>query len=215
MGTSSRRVERDTAERVGFRVGQLWRHEVAVHEIDKALGFRLTPTTTAVEAPVGPHGELVRGSLSAHAGGDALGVRFDRADVDRVAVLHHVSGNTDGHDGNVLQQPNGRPAVIDGGLALTTRHANPIRSCFFPEVAGRRLDPSVVDAVRGVDEQRLVARLRQTGIDQRAVNGVVARLHEVQGGRITGRAFRGQLVGGGPKQWDEVPRPRRQRPDPW
>jgi hypothetical protein len=54
----------DTAGRESFRQGSLWRNEVGVHEVDEALGLKLTAITTAVEAPVGPHGELIRGSLA-------------------------------------------------------------------------------------------------------------------------------------------------------
>jgi hypothetical protein len=43
----------DTAGRQYFERGTLWRNEVGVHEVDKALGFKLTATTTAVEAPGG------------------------------------------------------------------------------------------------------------------------------------------------------------------
>jgi hypothetical protein len=92
-------------------------------------------------------------------------------------------------------------------LALTRGSGSPIRSYFFPEVVGKPLDPTIVDAIRGVDGDRLVSRLRQTGISQEAIDGVVARLHEVQGGMITGKAFPGELVGAGPIEWGTVPKP--------
>jgi hypothetical protein len=53
----------------------------------------------------------------------------------------------------------------------------------------------------------LITRLRQTGISQDAIDGIMARLHEVQGGMITGAAFPGNLVGAGPHEWNVVPKP--------
>jgi hypothetical protein len=198
----------NTGNRVGFEPGTMWRNEVGVHEVDKALGFKLTATTTAVEAPVGPHGELVRGSLATYLGeGYMPATACHPVEQQRVAVLHYVTGNTDGHGYNVLLQPDGRPGVIDGGLALPRGPAVSIRSSFFPRVVGQPLDPSVVDAVRGVDGERLASRLRQTGISDEAIDGVMARLHEVQGGMITGSAYPGKLIGAGPHGWDTVPKP--------
>jgi hypothetical protein len=198
----------DTGGRFGFQKGTLWRNEVGVHEVDKALGFKLTATTTAVEAPIGPHGELIRGSLASSAGAPApRGTTYDPVDQQKAAVLHYVSGNTDGHRNNVLRQPDGRPALIDGGLALTRSPADDIRSIFFPDVVGQPLDPSVVDALRRVDEADLVSRLTETGIHSDAIDGVLARLHEVQGGMISGAAHPAKLVGGPPSDWGTVPKP--------
>lgn len=181
---------------------------MGVHDVDKALGFNLTATTTAVEAPVGPHGESISGSLASTAGTPApRGTVYDPVDQQKAAVLHYVSGNTDGHSDNVLRQPDGRPAIIDGGLALPRGSAEPIRSWLFPDVVGKPLDRSVVDATRSVDEYQLVTRLRQTGIQQDAIEGVLDRLHEVQRGWITGWAYPGQLVGAGPIEWGTVPKP--------
>src|SRR5580704_17542743 len=182
----------DTARRETFQRGSLWRNEVGVHEVDKALGLKLTATTTAVEAPVGRHGKLIRGSLADSVGTGYLRPdTYDPVDQQKAAVLHYVSGNTDGHQFNVLPQPDGRPGIIDGGLALPQGSADPIRSCFFPQVVGRQLDQSIVAGVKSVDEQQLVTRLQQTGISQEAIDGVLARLHEVQAGRITGAAYPG------------------------
>jgi hypothetical protein len=198
----------NTGGRVGFERGTMWRNEVGVYEVDKALGLKLTATTTAVEAPVGSHGELVRGSLATYIGKAAKAPEaFDPVDQQKGAVLHYVTGNTDGHRNNILTQPDGRPGIIDGGLALPGGSADPIRSCFFPRVVGKPLDASVVDAVRGVDVEQLTSRLRQTGIGEDAIRGVVARLQEVRGGMITGAAFPGELVGAGTDDWGIVAKP--------
>jgi hypothetical protein len=198
----------NVADRIGFERGTLWRNEVGVHEVDRALGFRLTATTTAVDAPIGPHGELIRGSLADDAGEGYMPPHsYDPVDQQRGAVLHYVTGNTDGHGGNVVQQPDGRPGIIDGGLALPRGSDNAIRSCFFPQVVGQRLHRSVVAAARSVDESLLVSRLQQAGISDEAIDGVLARLHEVQGGMITGAAYPGDLVGGPPQWWGTIPKP--------
>jgi hypothetical protein len=206
------RTGENVAGRATFKAGTLWRNEVGVHEIDKVLGFKLTVTTTAVLGKVGPDNTETWGSLAGFAG-EALKSPADYDPVDRqkAAVLHYVTGNTDGHPGNVLMQPNGRPAIIDGGLTLAgageDKEHDPLRSCFFPEVVGKQLDSSVVNLVKSVDRDKLQSRLRQTGIDQGAIDGVFARLDEVRGGKITGAAFPGELRGGGPGEWDVVKKP--------
>jgi hypothetical protein len=53
----------------------------------------------------------------------------------------------------------------------------------------------------------LVSRLQQAGISDEAIDGVLARLHEVQGGMITGAAYPGDLVGGPPQWWGTIPKP--------
>jgi hypothetical protein len=202
----------DVAGRATFKAGTLWRNEVGVHEIDKALGFKLTVTTTAVLGKVGPDNTEAWGSLASFAG-EALKspADFDPVDRQKAAVLHYVSGNTDGHPGNVVTQQDGRPAIIDGGLTLSgggeDRQHDPLRSCFFPEVVGKPLDSSVVNLAKSVDREELKSRLRQTGIEQKAIDGVFARLDEVRGGKITGTAFPGELRGDGPGGWGIVEKP--------
>jgi hypothetical protein len=151
---------------------------------------------------------LIHGSLADYIGeGHEPAGNYDPVDQHRAAVLHYVTGNTDGHGYNVLRQPDGRPGIIDGGLALPRGSDNELRSCFFPQVVGQRLHQSVIAAARGVDESLLVSRLQQTGITDEAIDGVLTRLHEVQGGMITGAAYPGKLIGGPPDWWGTIPKP--------
>jgi hypothetical protein len=87
-----------------------------------------------------PQGELIRGSLASFAAAPApRRTTYDPVDQQKVAVLHASAGTPMGPEQRP-QQPDGRPALIDGGRALTRSPADDIRSIFFHDVVGQPLD---------------------------------------------------------------------------
>jgi len=195
---------KDTA----FVEGELWRNEIAVYEVDDALGFNLAPVTTSYFRPA----DGVRGSIAESVGDKGVFDLENAAplDLQRGATLHYVTGNTDGHLGNVLSRDDSSPGIIDGGLcfpgANDYRKLDKLRSVFFPDVVGRPLDASIVDAARRVDQVRLAERLGQLGLSPEAIGGALGRLDEVVQGVITGAAYPGRLVD---DDWNTVKKGRR------
>ena len=172
-----------------------WQNEVAAYATDQMLGFDLVPTTAVLDVPSGI------GSVQEWVDGNRLPVEFhDPIDNQKMAVLDYVIGNTDRHSNNYITSAEGRPAAIDNGLSFPRDTSEPLRSTFFPDVVGKRLDPSVLDAVRSVDRGDFSAMLKAHGLPPGAVTGAVDRLAEIQRcGEVQGRAWNergGKLVDG-------------------
>lgn len=170
-----------------------YKREVAAYDVDCLLGLGVVPETVAVDDPV--HGLA---SLQADAPIEGRPPsEYGSVDVDRMAVIDYVLGNTDRHDHNVRTQENGRPAAIDNGFALPTSDEVPIKSNFVAERLCIALDEGLVEELRAVDSADLQALLRRDGIEEPAVAGCIERFHEVQqNGVITGEAWDGDFVDG-------------------
>ncbi len=169
--------------------------EMATSALDGLLGFELVPPTRGVtEATRGP-GSLMnkvegKRSRPVH--------RYPQLDRERMAVLDYIAANTDRHDDNWLTTEGGRPAAIDNGLAFPTGDSFPIRSEWVVEMVGKQISQEVLAQVRSVTPERLRATLEANMIEPVAIDGALARLQEVQGGRITLDAWKGGFFAG----WD-------------
>ena len=172
---------------------EMWLREVAVGYVDSLLHFDLVPTTSEWSGRYGI------GSLQewrdAHPGHLDID-SYDRIDVERMAVLDYICGNTDRHSGNYLTDPEtGRPVAIDHGRAFPEFADAPIRSEFIARCLNQTLSDEVVAAVRAVDVSIFRAVLNASGLGAGAVDGAVARLTEVQQlGRIDGSGWPGQIM---------------------
>lgn len=122
-------------------------------------------------------------------------------------MLHYITGNTDGHPGNVLTRSTGplaediRPGIIDGGFAFPSGSSDSISSVFLPQVFGQPLDSSIVTTANLADGPALTLRLDGVGLSPAQIQGVMGRLAEVQSGVITGSAYPDALVGG---EWNII-----------
>lgn len=167
-----------------------FRREVATYELDQALGFDLVPTTVfRTDADHGP------GSLQAEAPIPRKdGSEYDQSDRMKMAVLDYVAGNTDRHENNYRTQADGRPAATDNGMAFPEDASDPIRSTWVTEALGKDIEPDTVAQARAVDRDQLAGNLRACGLDDKAVDGALRRLEEVQkDGSISGRAWDGKI----------------------
>lgn len=185
--------------------GTEWRREVAAFELDRAAGLGLVPETVVRHEPelgfdnASLQAEVPRGPMPVRA--------YSEEDADGMAALDYVLGNTDRHNQNYMTQADGRPAAIDNGLTFPESDTDGIRSQWVAERLGRELDPAVVDKFRAVDDRALADYWSGLGIGERAIDGARARLHEVQTGKITGMAWRGEIYDGSTSTWNLI-RPR-------
>jgi len=174
--------------------GGLANREVATSRVNEALGFDLVPTTTMVDGAEGP-GSL---QLWKDGSGPLPSGKYPAVQQQQAAVLDYVTGNTDRHLNNYLTDPDGNLVAIDHGYSFP-ESPDPrfgIRSDFVKNNLNVPLSDEVVNAARGVDPGQLSATLRATGISDTAIDGVVARLGEVQSqGMITGDAWPGVING--------------------
>ncbi len=171
--------------------GTGWKREVAACDADRLMGLGVVPETVAVDDP-----ESGRASLQDDAPGFARPLsQYEAEDVDRMAVLDYVVGNTDRHGANFRTQGDGRPAAIDNGYAFPTSPEVPIKSDFVVQRLDTPLSDEVVASVQACDPADLQAMLRRDGIEESAIAGCITRLHEVQdNGMITGDAWSGGIV---------------------
>jgi len=100
---------------------------------------------------------------------------------ERMRVFDYVTGNSDRHSGNVLvREVDGKtmPVLIDNGLAFPTA-GSPDRFIQPPRaVAGIKpgpLLPSTVAQINAIDLEKLATKLRASGIEREAIEGVLIR----------------------------------------
>jgi len=111
-----------------------------------------------------------------------------------MAVLDYVTGNTDRNPDNYLTGPDGEPIAIDHGYTFPSGTDDAILSDFVAAHLGRRLRPEVVEAVRALAPRAMRRMLRDTGLDDPAIDLAVARLEEIQRHEmITGEAWAGAI----------------------
>ncbi|MFR9805630.1 hypothetical protein ACL02T_25590 [Pseudonocardia sp. RS010] len=170
--------------REGVETGTYYERDVAVYEVDRELGFGLVPTTTTIDTPSGV------GSLQDHAPlPPRPPERYTELDRQMLGTLDYITGALDRHPHNVMTQSDGRPAAIDNDLTFPVDTGEPLRSEFFPDVLGRPLDPSIVEAVRQLAPETLTEILSRHGVPDAAIKGAVDRRNEAATGLITGRAW--------------------------
>jgi hypothetical protein len=132
-----------------FPDGTLYAREVAAYELSNALGWDLVPLTILRE---GPHGI---GSLQlfvdAEPGAHYLSMMPEHADRFRlVAALDVIANNADRKSGHcMLERETGAIRVIDHGVCF---HTEPKLRTVIWDFAGEPLPPTVVSAVRGLDD---------------------------------------------------------------
>ena len=182
--------------------GSQWRREVAAYSLDNAASLGLVPETVIRHEP---QLDFDNGSLQAEvpAGPKRLD-QYENADVDRMAALDYVLGNTDRHNENYMTQENGRPAAIDNGLTMPEGDADGIRSQWVAERLGKTLDPTVAEQFRSVNEASLLRNWAVLGISDKATSAAIERLHEIQGGVLTGEAWRGEIFDGSIRSFNLV-----------
>jgi hypothetical protein len=157
--------------------------EIAAFELADELGWHdLVPVTLAWDGPLGP-GSAQRWLHGADEGTDEITV-YRAWDRERAAVLDYVMGNTDRNRGNYLGY-GARLQLIDHGNAFLPREELDelvvLRgSEFVLAQLGVQLSPKVVAAVRGVDLERLAARLRNAGLGDYEVDTALSRLREIR-----------------------------------
>ncbi len=115
-----------------------------------------------------------------------------------MAVFDYITGNTDRHLGNYRTDMVGNIVAIDHGYSFP-EYPDPrygIRSDFVDKNLNVALSEDVLHGVRAVDQDALRSTLRASGIPDSAIDGVMARLGEVQSrGMITGEAWPGVING--------------------
>jgi hypothetical protein len=183
----------DASLRQGIPDG-LANREVAASRMDEAFGFGRVPTTTIADGAHGP-GSIQQWSESTP---PLPHNEYPRIQQEQMAVSDYVTGNTDRHLGNYLTDPNGNIVAIDHGYSFP-ESPDPrfgIRSDFVDKNLNTPLSDEVMANVRAVDPAQVRDMLAATGLRAPAVDGVIARLTEVQThGMITGEAWPGVING--------------------
>nr|WP_212761660.1 alpha/beta hydrolase [Nocardia uniformis] len=179
--------------------------EVFTYRLDRLLRFGLVPPTVMFEGSHGP-GSLMRFVSRTSPGRRPAEYTADEAAM--MAVLDYISGASDRNrsnyltsetggivpidhgqtapvDGNTFSQP---PEFMPADAGTLDRHG--MLSEFVLEALDHRLPRSVLARVRALDPAAVESMMLDLGLERGAVDGVLARLAEVQNnGRITGAAW--------------------------
>jgi hypothetical protein len=165
--------------------------EVGTYVTDRHLGFNQVPETMAVDDP-----NFGRSAMQDWKDSQAFpnigdkGVFYTK-DEQMMAVRDYITGNHDRHLGNVLMSPEGGMVAIDHGESFPTGSMGSVmKNEFLARQANQQLDPSIVDAVKSVDQAALRQELRASGLSQQQIDGAMSRLNEIaRHGQINGSSL--------------------------
>jgi hypothetical protein len=135
-------VEVDGVKGVFKKMSNRATQEVVAHEIDRALGFGVTPPTVFRTFDVGSGPEkgsvmhFVEGTVAAKFGG-----KFRSLDMAKITALDFVIGNQDRHPDNFIIDKNGKAWAIDNAFAFGK--AKNIVSSTFPAVIDKPIPREV------------------------------------------------------------------------
>lgn len=193
----------DPGLRSNIKAGSYYKREAAAAKVAEQLGVSdLMPATVEHAQASG------RGSLQAFANGArALGSNvpaFDRDSSERMRVFDFVVGNTDRHQGNVLQLGRrvSRPVLIDHGLCFPSGPPDRfIQPWTHIDRTTGPLLPSTLEQVKKIDLQHLAKTLLDSGIDEAAVKHTLYRAQLI---KLRPALLEVPSTGGGVRAWDQT-----------
>jgi hypothetical protein len=169
--------------------------EVAAARLAEELGFDgLVPPTCLWDGPEGP-GSLQEWVVGATRG--RLPRHYSARERERMAVLDYVMAIGDRGRDNYLTAPDGSVRAVDHGGAFPAHPSFRIYSPFVLDhtYAGQPFSDELMEQLDRVDVNHLRWRLLDTGLEEAAVDGALARLEEIlRHGRITGEANPRRIV---------------------
>ncbi|MEU7628976.1 hypothetical protein AB0C34_03180 [Nocardia sp. NPDC049220] len=167
--------------------GELAKREVAAYRVNELLGFTLVPPTAIIKGPKG----LGSNQNFVHSE-PATSIRtYDSLQSQQMAVLDYIIGNLDRPLRNFRVTPNGDLVAIDHGYSFPENQGPPfISSHFVDKFRGQPLDRRVLESVDAVDPGVLRQALRELDLGDKAIDGAIARLKEIQTERnIVGKGW--------------------------
>lgn len=128
--------------------------EVLTHDIDNILGFGVVPTTTFTLRKIDNKDEIA--SMQEWIGEGQEGqvdydmpkqVKTKSADLEKLALLDLVIGNSDRHGLNFKTKPDGSVAAIDNGLTFPHGTNNHIRNSYISINSGKKIPEELINIV--------------------------------------------------------------------
>lgn len=170
--------------RSGIPAGTYHLREAAASQVAEQLGVADLVPATESRVHAGARGSMQAYVPNTRPVGMLDDPSFTREDSERMRVFDFVVGNTDRHQGNVLQvvgARNSAPVLIDHGLAFPS---GPPEVFIQPWVAISRdrgpLLPSTLDRIAKIDPSALARTLLDSGLDETAVAHTLYRTRLIQ-----------------------------------
>ena len=156
-----------------LKAGTLYLREISASRVNNALGLDIVPPT--VEMTLGGQ----KGSVQLFAENTVRAQGANQANLDpilrdRMTALDYLIQNRDRHGNNWLIRSDGatsRPVAIDHGLSFPSGAMN---------VAAPALRPETRALLAQADPNGLQASLREVGLDEGAIQGVLTRLQTIR-----------------------------------
>jgi hypothetical protein len=165
--------------------GSLFIRERAAYEVSEMLNLNVVPPCVVreINGQVGSVLEWADGrtASASHLTKDShANVRQDS--LLKIAVLDFVIGNTDRHRGNFMVDNDGNAIAIDHGYSLPYKGGlSTLRSEPWRWTAGDPIPASVTESLKAVDDEKIVKAMKKLGIESMAIDGLLDRLHTIQG----------------------------------
>lgn len=127
--------------------------------------------------------------------GSELAQFFDQDDFEQAMFFMMVSGELDGHEGNILAYvkrigEDGKPIYglrkIDNGLTFPELRTSVFTTLFFYENANQPFSKEMVSKILRADEEEIVKRMKELGLSDDAAEALKWRVQKLKEGALEG-----------------------------
>jgi hypothetical protein len=160
-----------------------YQRDLAAYLFSEEMGMGVVPTVIKANLPIGAGGEghlmaWVDGKTASASSEYSVDARKGHIDLQRIAALDFIVGNTDRHNSNFMHGKDGRYYAIDDGLTFpkdSDLAEFSFRCDMFNRMDGRAISPQVKDEVERLTPERITAIMRDGGFHQEDIDGTIAR----------------------------------------
>jgi len=157
--------------------------ELAAYRFSEEMGMGVVPPVIKASIPIGEGGE---GHLVGWEDGEVVykynkyydDARKGHTDLQRIAALDFIVGNTDRHQNNFMRGKDGHYYAIDDGLVFP-RDSKLTEDSFRCDIFGRmhlaQVSPQVKTEVERLTPEKITSIMKEGGFFQEDIDGVIAR----------------------------------------
>lgn len=159
-------------------------YELGAYKVSQVLGFNNVPLTVALEHPTfGPcvfSAEVKGGPKKLFLSDYYTPIDpapYDIIDMQKIACLDIICGNTDRNGNNYRTADDGKPMGIDHGLAFGARESGSSRFVYwFQQTDNVMIDQSVLDMIDRANLDMIETELLKVGLRHEQIDLVVQRM---------------------------------------
>lgn len=174
--------DNDVRRNLDARIPEFER-EFAAYRFSEEMGMGVVPPVIKADIPIGAGGEgHLMGWVSGRTACEYVNylddARKGHIDLQRIAALDFIIGNTDRHQNNFMRGDDGRYYAIDDGLVFpkdSELDSHNFLCDIFMKMYDVPMSPQVKTEIERLTSDKITAIMKEGGFHQEDIDGVIAR----------------------------------------